>query len=112
LAAWRLDDQWVTAIRLTNTSPRWVDLDPRMLIGDFVAATFQHPGLGPAGDATDTTVLYLVTRGRGLGEALLPRISRIDEARNLPAPATEHSTEPAPVPAVAPQPPSGAPHEK
>ncbi|WP_372178602.1 TIGR03749 family integrating conjugative element protein [Xanthomonas axonopodis pv. phyllanthi] len=112
LAAWRLDDQWVTAIRLTNTSPRWVDLDPRMLIGDFVAATFQHPGLGPAGDATDTTVLYLVTRGRGLGEALLPRISRIDAARNLPAPATEHSTEPAPAPAVAPQPPSGAPHEK
>ncbi|QER94648.1 TIGR03749 family integrating conjugative element protein [Xanthomonas phaseoli] len=114
LAAWRMEDQWVTAVRLTNTSPRWVDLDPRMLIGDFVAATFQHPGLGPAGDATDTTVLYLVTRGRGLGDALLPRIGRIDAAQNLPTPATDatDATDSAPVPAPPPQPPSGADHAK
>ncbi|KAB7773703.1 integrating conjugative element protein [Xanthomonas sp. LMG 12462] len=111
LAAWRMEDQWVTAVRLTNTSPRWVDLDPRMLIGDFVAATFQHPGLGPAGDATDTTVLYLVTRGRGLGDALLPRISRIDAAQNLPPPALDAAVAPAATPA-APHQPSGAAHEK
>jgi integrating conjugative element protein (TIGR03749 family) len=49
LAAWRLEDQWVTAVRLTNTSARWLDLDPRALQGNFVAATFQHPNLGPAG---------------------------------------------------------------
>ncbi len=31
LAAWRLEDQWVTAVRLTNTTARWLDLDPRAL---------------------------------------------------------------------------------
>ncbi|MEE5091084.1 TIGR03749 family integrating conjugative element protein [Xanthomonas euvesicatoria] len=84
LGAWTMDDQWVTAVRLTNTSPRWLDLDPRTLLGDFVAATFQHPSLGPAGNATDTTVLYLVTRGHGLTDALLPKLSQIDAAQNLP----------------------------
>lgn len=84
LAAWRLEDQWVTAVRLTNTSPNWLDLDPRALQGDFVAATFQHPNLGPVGQPTDTTVVYLVTRGHGLGEALLPAIAPIDPVVNLP----------------------------
>lgn len=84
LAAWRLEDQWVTAVRLTNTAVHWLDLDPRALQGDFVAATFQHPNLGPAGQAADTTVVYLVTRGRGLAEALLPRLSPIDASVNLP----------------------------
>ncbi|CAM8819973.1 TIGR03749 family integrating conjugative element protein [Burkholderia pseudomallei] len=77
-AAWRLDDEWVTAVRLTNTSAQHLDLDPRALQGDFVAATFQHPDLGPAGDDTDTTVVYLVTRGHGLAASLLPAISRVD----------------------------------
>lgn len=84
LAAWRLEDQWVTAIRVTNTSARWLDLDPRSLQGNFVAATFQHPNLGPAGTPSDTTVLYLVTRGHGLAESLLPALSPIDAAANLP----------------------------
>ncbi|MBC6957991.1 MAG: TIGR03749 family integrating conjugative element protein [Lautropia sp.] len=84
LAAWRLEDQWVTAVRLTNTSARWLDLDPRALQGDFVAATFQHPTLGPAGQSADTTVVYLVTRGRGLADAVLPRISRVNAMVNLP----------------------------
>lgn len=84
LAAWRLEDQWVTAIRLTNTSARWIDLDPRTLQGDFVAATFQHPDLGPAGDSHDTTVVYLVTRGRGLAQSLLPAISPVDASLGLP----------------------------
>jgi integrating conjugative element protein (TIGR03749 family) len=84
LSVWRLDDQWVTAIQLTNTAARWIDLDPRALQGDFVAATFQHPNLGPAGQSTDTTVLYLVTRGHGLAESLLPAMAPIDPAVNLP----------------------------
>ena len=84
LAAWRLEDLWVTAIRLRNRAPRWIELDPRRLQGDFVSATFQHPDLGPKGEATDTTVLYLVTRGRGLAGALLPTISPVDAALNLP----------------------------
>ncbi len=84
LSAWRLDEHWVTAIQLTNTLPRKIDLDPRLLQGDFVAATFQHSNIGPAGQSTDTTVLYLVTRGHGLGESLLPVIAPIDSAVNLP----------------------------
>lgn len=85
LAAWRLEDQWVTAVRLTNTAAYWIDLDPRALQGDFVAATFQHPDLGPAGDSRDTTVVYLVTRGRGLAQSLLPTLSPVDAALGLPA---------------------------
>lgn len=84
LAAWRLEDQWVTAVRLTNSSGRWIDLDPRVLQGDFLTATFQHSNLGPAGFASDTTVLYLVTRGHGLAESLLPKLSPIDATTNLP----------------------------
>jgi integrating conjugative element protein (TIGR03749 family) len=93
LAAWRLEDQWVTAVRLTNTTARWLDLDPRALQGDFVAATFQHPTLGPAGQSSDTTVVYLVTRGHGLAESLLPRISRIDATVNLPPAGAAGTTE-------------------
>ena len=48
LASWRLGDQWVTAVRLTNTGADWVALDPRVLRGDFLTATFQHEGAGPA----------------------------------------------------------------
>lgn len=84
LAAWRLEDLWVTAVRLRNTSPRWVELDPRRLQGDFVSATFQHPVLGPKGEATDTTVVYLVTRSHGLADSLLPSISPVDATLNLP----------------------------
>jgi len=92
LAAWRLEDQWVTAVRLTNTSPHRIDLDPRALQGDFVAATFQHPDLGPAGASTDTTMVYLVTRGRGLAESLMPVLSPIDAGTNLPPAAAAGRT--------------------
>ncbi len=84
LTSWRLGDQWVTAVQLTNTSARWLDLDPRLLQGDFVVATFQHPALGPAGQSTDTTVVYLVTRGHGLAQSLLPAMAPINPAVNLP----------------------------
>lgn len=84
LAAWRLDDRWITAIKLTNTTDRWLTLDPRALQGNFVAATFQHSELGPAGNSTDTTVLYLITRGHGLAEARLPALSPFDASINLP----------------------------
>ncbi|WP_308142527.1 TIGR03749 family integrating conjugative element protein [Burkholderia pseudomallei] len=84
-AAWRLDDEWVTAVRLTNTSAQHLELDPRALQGDFVAATFQHPDLGPAGDDTDTTVVYLVTRGYGLVASLLPAIRPIEVHPTAPS---------------------------
>lgn len=86
LAAWRLDDLWVSAVRLRNSATHWLDLDPRALQGHFLAATFQHPTLGPSGTPEDTTVVYLVTRGHGLAQALLPTIAPVDAALNLPAP--------------------------
>ncbi len=93
LAAWRLEDQWVTAVKLTNTSARRLDLDPRALQGDFVAATFQHTTLGPSGQSADTTVAYLVTRGHGLAESLLPTVAPIDAAVNLPPAAAAGQAE-------------------
>jgi integrating conjugative element protein (TIGR03749 family) len=86
LAAWRLDDLWVTAVRLRNTAPRWLELDPRSLQGNFATATFQHATLGPVGAPEDTTVVYLVTRGQGLAQALLPAMAPVDAALNLPTP--------------------------
>lgn len=86
LAAWRLEDQWVTAVRVVNTSNDWIDLDPRVLQGDILTATFQHPALGPHGLPEDTTVVYLVTRGHGLAQSLLPAIQRFDPTANLPRP--------------------------
>ncbi|WP_454868445.1 TIGR03749 family integrating conjugative element protein [Pseudomonas farris] len=84
LAAWRLEDYWVTAIRLTNQTHQVVDLDPRLLQGDFVTATFQHHNLGSQGTSLDTTVVYLTTRGHDLAQSLLPTISPVDAALNLP----------------------------
>ncbi|NVZ63602.1 TIGR03749 family integrating conjugative element protein [Pseudomonas gingeri] len=79
LGAWRLDGYWVTAVKLRNTSAQHLTLDPRDFMGNFVTATFQHPYLGAAGDASDTTTAYLVTRGHGLAESLLPSaIGQID----------------------------------
>ena len=92
LAAWRLQDQWVTALRITNLASTWQQLDPRTLRGDFLAATFQHKQLGPHGDSTDTTVLYLVTRDHGLAESLLPMVSPVDAAANLYTPAASEPT--------------------
>ena len=84
MAAWRLGDEWVTAVELTNTSSHELVLDPRALQADLVAATFQHPTLGPAGQSTDTTVAYLVTRGHGLAGSLLPAMAPVDPAVDLP----------------------------
>jgi len=84
VSAWRLGDHFVTAVRIANTERRSVLLDPRALQGNFFAATFQHPDLGPAGASTDMTMLYLVTRGHGLPDALLPSVAPIDEMLNVP----------------------------
>ncbi|EKS4627037.1 TIGR03749 family integrating conjugative element protein [Salmonella enterica] len=63
LAAWRLGDTTVTAIKLQNRSQPSIDLDPRALQGQFLTATFQHSWLGAHGTPDDTTVVYLVTDG-------------------------------------------------
>ncbi|WP_409265135.1 TIGR03749 family integrating conjugative element protein [Pseudomonas sp. KCJK8521] len=71
LAAWRLGDYWVTAVKIVNRGPGKVALDPRHLQATLYAATFQHSDLGLAGTPEDTTVAYLVTRGGDLKHALL-----------------------------------------
>ena len=83
LGAWQLDDHYVTAVELRNTSSDSLNLDPRALQADLVSATFQHPNLGPSGLATDTTVAYLVTRGKSLAQAMTTAISRIDTSPNM-----------------------------
>lgn len=83
LAAWRLGDYFVSAIKLTNTSTQLIELDPRLLQGDFIAATFQHQTLGAKSQATDTTVVYLVTYQKNLAKALLPTISRFDVMQGI-----------------------------
>jgi integrating conjugative element protein (TIGR03749 family) len=77
IAAWRLGEYWVTAVKLRNQGAETVPLDPRRLQAQLFAASFQHAFLGPVGSAEDTTVAYLITRGAGLEHALL-----------LPPPAT------------------------
>lgn len=84
LGAWQLEDFWVMAVQLRNMSSSRLTLDPRELQGNFIAATFQHYTLEQQGKPADTTVVYLVTRGHDLGESLLPNLSDIDAASNLP----------------------------
>ncbi|WP_201491390.1 TIGR03749 family integrating conjugative element protein [Pseudomonas paracarnis] len=83
LGAWQLDDHYVTAVELRNTSSDTLKLDPRVLQAELVSATFQHHYLGPSALATDTTVAYLVTRGKSLAQAIPPAISQINASSNL-----------------------------
>ncbi|ECW0837345.1 TPA: TIGR03749 family integrating conjugative element protein [Salmonella enterica] len=64
LAAWERGEYSVVALKVRNTGSGKVVTDPRALTGRFVAATFQHRWLGPAGQPEDTTTLYLVMQGR------------------------------------------------
>lgn len=70
IAAWRLADYWVTAVKLRNRGAEAVQLDPRRLQAQLFAAAFQHAFLGPVGSAEDTTVAYLITRGAGFEHAI------------------------------------------
>jgi len=67
MAAWSLQGSSVIALQVRNRSADKVILDPQVLEGQFVTATFQHRWLGRAGTPEDTTVLYLVTAGRPEG---------------------------------------------
>ena len=61
VASWKAGLQYVTAVKLTNRTAKAVVLDPRKLRGAWLAATFQHNRLLPAGNDADTTVVYLVS---------------------------------------------------
>lgn len=64
LGGWGIGSRNVVALKVQNTASRKITLDPRVLQGLFVTATFQHRYLGPVGTPEDTTTLYLVTSGR------------------------------------------------
>lgn len=61
LIAWRAASHYLTAVKLVNRSSEPQVLDPRALRGKWLAATFQHARLLPAGDEADTTVVYLIS---------------------------------------------------
>ena len=61
VAAWKAGLQYLTAVKLTNRTRKAVVLDPRELRGSWLAATFQHNRLLPAGSEADTTAVYLVS---------------------------------------------------
>jgi hypothetical protein len=49
-------------VRLKNLTSRVVVLDPRTALrGEWLAATFHHARLFPAGHEADTTAVYLVS---------------------------------------------------
>jgi integrating conjugative element protein (TIGR03749 family) len=63
---------YVTAVRLRNRSFRTLMLDPRTAFqGQWLAATFQQATLQPAGQAGDTTAVYLIS-ARRFEDALRP----------------------------------------
>lgn len=64
VAAWKAGLRYVTAVKLINRIQQPVVLDPRELRGSWLAATFQHNRLLPAGSEADTTVVYLVSDRR------------------------------------------------
>ncbi|EGA8084828.1 TIGR03749 family integrating conjugative element protein, partial [Salmonella enterica] len=64
LAAWALGEYSVVALKVRNPRSQKIVLDPRVLSGQFISATFQHRWLGEAGRPEDTTTLYLVIKGR------------------------------------------------
>lgn len=61
LGSWQGGGLYVTAVELTNLGTARVILDPRLLEGRFLTATFQHNTLGPAKSRLETTCVYLVT---------------------------------------------------
>ena len=61
LMSWRAGDHYLTAVKLRNRSARAQVLDPRQLRGNWLAATFQHARLLPAGDVADSTAVYLIS---------------------------------------------------
>jgi len=62
VASWRgQSGLYVTAVKVTNATQNRLALDPRLARGDWLAATFHHRELGPNGEASDTSTLYLIS---------------------------------------------------
>ncbi len=60
-AGWAYHQTYVTAVELVNLTPDTRELDPRLLRGTWLTATFQHGVLAPAGTQGATTMVYLVS---------------------------------------------------
>ena len=70
LASWA--DETGLYVRLRNLTSQPVVLDPRTALrGEWLAATFQHARLFPAGHEADTTAVYLIS-ARPFADALGP----------------------------------------
>lgn len=52
---------YVTAVRITSNSLKNITLDPRLLRGDFLAASAQHTRVNSAGEDGDTTTWYVIS---------------------------------------------------
>ncbi len=61
IGTWKFGELFVTAVEVTNKHARPINLDPRLLIGRWNAASFHHNRLGPVGSRFDRTMLYLVS---------------------------------------------------
>lgn len=62
LISWKGGDFYITAVRLRNKTTDYINLDPRDLRGQWLAATFQHARLFPEGDEADTTAVYVISK--------------------------------------------------
>jgi len=62
LASWRSDDLTITAFLLHNTLKQSLNLDPRVLCGNWQTATFypRHE-LSPAGSTDDSSTVFLIS---------------------------------------------------
>ncbi len=61
IRSWQMAGLYVTAIKVTNKQSAAVNLDPRLILGNWRAATFHHRRLQANGSGLDTTMLYLVS---------------------------------------------------
>lgn len=75
IASWNSAGLFVTAVLFANQSAATIELDPRMLRGEWLHVAFQHRSLiiGPKNSATDVTTLYFISdkpfvQALGLGE--------------------------------------------
>lgn len=54
---------YITALKITNKDSNYgINLDPRAVRGNFLAASFHFDRLGKSGNNSDTSVLYLISK--------------------------------------------------
>lgn len=68
-ASWAYRRHFVTAVELGNVTPDARELDPRLLRGAWLTATFQHSVIAPQGTDGALTMVYLVS-DRPFGDSL------------------------------------------